>query len=657
MSELRYLCFSKAMARLPGLDQVLQAEISYAMAAVTRPDCSAVVTWGRKSTAARAEFWARRWHLPLIRVEDGFLRSAGDGQTQPLSMVVDRVGIYYDASQASELEQLISNSLTEAQQQRALELQQLWRDYRLTKYNHLPEVQTTQRPYVLVIDQTRNDASVRYGGACAASFSQMLYKARQLFPEHQIRVKVHPDVVSGKKAGYLDLAQVAQLPDTVLDAIPCHAPSLLEHADAVFTVTSQVGFEALLWGKAVYCFGMPFYAGWGLTHDEQQASVRRKPVSLLQLIYACLIAYPRYLDPIKLQLCEPEQVFGYFAAIRQSEPDQRYSGAVQAYQVPLWKKPLLKQFWPQLSWRFVSQPVQLEQQKAVFVWGRKNVPGAERVVRVEDGFIRSVGLGAELRQPVSWVFDDEGIYYDATCSSAVERCLNSLQLTEQQQQRAEALIKALVDFRLSKYNLKGKAWQRPERSIRVVLVPGQVETDASIALGAVQIKTNTELLSAVRSKCPDAYIVFKPHPDEVAGLRVKSANASAWQLYADEVITDADLPAMLDLVDEVHVNTSLTGFEALLRGRKVVCYGLPFYAGWGLTEDVNQCARRGRKLQLPELVYGCLILYPRYLSPRTGQLCEPEQAVRELYELSQQATKPWWQSVRRALVRAIVGAN
>ncbi|WP_272873649.1 hypothetical protein [Candidatus Accumulibacter phosphatis] len=87
---------------------------------------------------------------------------------------------------------------------------------------------------------------------------------------------------------------------------------------------------------------------------------------------------------------------------------------------------------------------------------------------------------------------------------------------------------------------------------------------------------------------------------------------------------------LLHEVDEVHSLTSLTGFEALLRGKKVVCYGQPFYAGWGLTVDLMPPPRRTRTLTLDELVAGVLIMYPAYLSRQTGRFTTPERAVEEL---------------------------
>ena len=87
---------------------------------------------------------------------------------------------------------------------------------------------------------------------------------------------------------------------------------------------------------------------------------------------------------------------------------------------------------------------------------------------------------------------------------------------------------------------------------------------------------------------------------------------------------------VLRAVDEVHVLTSLAGFEALLRGKPVVCWGTPFYAGWGLTEDRAPTPRRSRVLSLDALVAGVLLLYPTYVSRTTGHFTTAERALEEL---------------------------
>jgi capsular polysaccharide export protein len=87
------------------------------------------------------------------------------------------------------------------------------------------------------------------------------------------------------------------------------------------------------------------------------------------------------------------------------------------------------------------------------------------------------------------------------------------------------------------------------------------------------------------------------------------------------------------MVDEVHVNTSLAGFEALLRDTPVTCHGTPFFAGWGLTTDLGEIpGRRGVRRTLDELVAAALLLYPRYLDPVTGLPCPPEILIQRLSE-------------------------
>jgi capsular polysaccharide export protein len=180
---------------------------------------------------------------------------------------------------------------------------------------------------------------------------------------------------------------------------------------------------------------------------------------------------------------------------------------------------------------------------------------------------------------------------------------------------------------------------RPRKGQRVVLVPGQVDDDASIRMGAPLVRTSLDLLRTVRDQVPDGYIVFKPHPDAMGGNRGRAPDLAPFQAVADHVETGADLHSCLDIAEEVHTLTSLVGFEALLHGKSVTTYGLPFYAGWGLTNDrlAFPEGRRTRRLSLEELVAGTLVLYPRYLHPRTSAFTTPEYIVRQLAEQARPA--------------------
>jgi capsular polysaccharide export protein len=198
--------------------------------------------------------------------------------------------------------------------------------------------------------------------------------------------------------------------------------------------------------------------------------------------------------------------------------------------------------------------------------------------------------------------------------------------------RAANLRRRIVASGITKYNVGQGAWLRPPHAHRVILVPGQVETDASLRYGAPAICRNLGLVQAVRQENPDSYVVYKPHPDVRAGLRAGGAGEQQASAWCDEILGDVPMGELLKQVDEVHVMTSLTGFEALLRQKIVVCYGLPFFAGWGLTRDILALTRRTRHLRLDELVAAALILYPIYFSYSTGASGTPEQALDDLCE-------------------------
>jgi capsular polysaccharide export protein len=200
--------------------------------------------------------------------------------------------------------------------------------------------------------------------------------------------------------------------------------------------------------------------------------------------------------------------------------------------------------------------------------------------------------------------------------------------------RAEAFRHELTRLNLTKYNIGGEPWERPSQAIgkRVILVPGQVESDASLSWGAPDVRTNMELLRRVRESNPDAWLIYKPHPDVVAGMRKIGVHESDALRWCDESLVDASMGQLLDEVDEVHTMTSLAGFEALMRSRKVVCYGKPFYAGWGLTEDLSHFGdnRRTRHLDLRCLVAVVLLKYPTYVSFVTRRFMTAERALLEI---------------------------
>lgn len=300
---------------------------------------------------------------------------------------------------------------------------------------------------------------------------------------------------------------------------------------------------------------------------------------------------------------------------------------------------------------------------AVAIWPSRVSPALTRnarahgtaLVQVEDGFVRSVGLGVELVPPSSVVVDASGIHFDPAVPSDLEKILNNTETSPRLLERAAALRETIVAAGISKYSV-GTASSVPERQPgkRLILIPAQVADDMSVIAGGGELVAraglgaNLELLRRVRAAEPDAEIWFRPHPDVDAGHRKGAVPDAEVLAFADRIVRGGGMAPLLEAVDAVHVLTSLTGFEALMRGREVICHGAPFYAGWGLTRDLGEVpTRRTRRLSLDALVAGVLILYPRYLDPVTGLPCPPEVLVRRMATSSTPNRLGWIAPLRR----------
>lgn len=600
--------------------------------------------WGKKRSAQRATALANYASGTTAQLEDGFIRSIGlpDKKYPVWSVIYDTLGIYYNAYQPSTLEQLIhSTQLDSATQQRAQRCIALICDHHLTKYNHAPDINLSTSPeqqHILIVDQTRGDLSIEASGASAASFEQMLATAMHNHPDAVIWIKTHPEVSAQHKQGHFATShKYHQIRYITTSANPL---SILKQMDEVYVVSSQMGFEALLLGKKVHCFGLPWYAGWGLT-DDQSAPLhilknRRGQLNghaLEQLFAAAYFHYTHYIDPYSQQACELETILDI--AISQKQWNEKLTGNVLCIGFSPWKKHFIRNYLNLPSIRLTfsaeldikkfntknSRPKHLIDEQHVIVWGMKqpHLDGNNllpaKLWRMEDGFVRSVGLGAKLITPYSLVLDDLGIYYNPQQPSQLENSLNHITLNESQRLRARAIITALVQQNISKYNLNGQTdWPTDiPAGKRIILVPGQVSDDASIRYGtSIKCRSNEQLLLQVRHNHPEAYIVYKPHPDVVSGLRDGSITDDIMRQTADAIVTQANMSTCLQACDEVHTMTSLSGFEALLRHKKVYCYGQPFYSGWGLTTDLEPHPRRHKKLDLETLVYATLISYPVY---------------------------------------------
>ena len=358
-----------------------------------------------------------------------------------------------------------------------------------------------------------------------------------------------------------------------------------------------------------------------------------------ELIAKHLLAFA-YNDPFTCEPMTARQAVELSGLWRQLIDSNRPIRAL--YGIASWKRETLEP----LMWAgegtpaFRSDVRGISASSSVAVWRsrtpRRVLADLERqhseIIEIEDGFIRSTGLGADCIPPSSIVVDRFGIYFDPSRPSDLEHILEEGRFSESLLERAKRLRELIVERGVTKYSSGERSPVDRRSTKRAILVPGQVEDDRAVLEGGGP-KSNLELLRRVRERAPDAHIIYKPHPDVEAGHRRGSVNDEAILGHADEVVRDQAISALIDAADEVHVNTSLAGFEALLRLKSVTTYGVPFYAGWGLTTDLGPVPnRRTARRSLDELVAAALILYPRYLDPKTGLPCPAEILIARLAE-------------------------
>ena len=598
-----------------------------------------VAVWGQSPNQYRGQWIAKKRKAGLLRVEDAFLRSVQPGRAgdPPLGLILDRSGCHFDASYPCDLENILRHDPLKDTDLlcRAEQAIMRIRDNHISKYNAFETTQSPPAPgYVLVIDQTFGDAALRASGAGKAEFKAMLAAARREHPDANIIIKSHAETILGHRRGYFSAADAT---DTIrLLATPISPWQLFDGAIAVYTISSQMGFEAILAGHTPHVFGQPFYAGWGFSKDRKPITGRTRILSRAQLFAAAMILYPIWYDPYRDRLCALEDVLDILEAQSRAWRDD-HRGWV-ACGMRLWKRPHLQSIFGR-SKRIIFQNnlakahhTSTRHQRNLMVWASGHQDLAFPTTRIEDGFLRSRGLGATLTPPLSLVADRLGIYYDPRAPSQLEQMIaDTVTLRPDQKARAERLRQQVIGAGLTKYNAGQTAAEIT--GTRRILVPGQVEDDASILTAAGDIKTNLALLTAVRRANPDAIILYKPHPDVEAGLRLGAVPDRDTAASADRVLTNTDPGTLLTQIDEVWTMTSLLGFEALLRNKRVVTYGAPFYAGWGLTHDLGRPpTRRVARPDLLGLLYATLIAYPRYFDPVTRLPCPVEVVVDRLNE-------------------------
>ncbi|MDO6507247.1 hypothetical protein Q4506_06935 [Colwellia sp. 4_MG-2023] len=267
----------------------------------------------------------------------------------------------------------------------------------------------------------------------------------------------------------------------------------------------------------------------------------------------------------------------------------------------------------------------------IIVWGytesqhvtryakKNNLP----IYRMEDAFIRSAKLGAQHATPYSLILDKTGFYYNCYEPSDIENILNTYDFKADTalMQNAQECIKLIKELRLSKYNLPRKNVEGVNQNIKLrkrVAVLGQVDGDASIRLGNPDNWTSEELIKLAIYENPNCEIFYRPHPEVYQGFQNSKFKAQSVEKYATITTPDENIIDFIEAVDHVYTISSLSGFEAVIRNKKVTTVGAPFYSGWGVTDDRVTIKRRTAKLSIEEVFAGTYLLYPRYLGDHSN---------------------------------------
>jgi capsular polysaccharide export protein len=499
--------------------------------------------------------------------------------------------------------------------------------------------QPVNQPYALLVDQRLDDPSVAAAGADAQHFREMAERAVSVFGEDGAFVIRPPNDHADHSNWHL-----AKLIKARKLRLARNTPFRSLHDATVHSVSDPFAFDCAVLGLQVSMFGMPTFAGRGFTKDCIKSPTDRPNATLEQYFAQWILRQGQFhrLDGTSATF---EALLDALDAHYQTCGRLRAWSPMMPANFQAWKTCQLKHYLnpaPEVT-LFTSVPTPPRQVTPI-VWASRKyrVPTHAACVWMEDGFLRSAGLGSDFIEPQSIVFDQRGIYYETQRETDLSAMLNQMNVSAALISRAAALRQAIVASEITKYNFKPTvpSWSAPHGK-SAVLVVGQVPNDASLRSGSQFVTNDQALLREVRKLRSNAFIVYRPHPDVVSKNRSPFSSTPSRTWGYDAIDSTSDIISSIKRCDEVHVITSLAGFDALLRGKRVVCHGRPFYAGWGLTEDRSQPTPfRQRTRTLDELVAISLILYPIYWDSRNKLFCSPETVVKRLVDARQNMSMP-----------------
>ncbi len=609
-----------------------------------------IVGWGQDLNATNARQTADFYNLEFQTIEDGFI-GCGKNSMPRISIVIDPTGIHYDSKTRSSLEDLLNgedktfNKKLTAKAKKAISF---IRENKLSKYTGNEPIPlnrfSSEQPNILIVDQQINDPSIKFGSD--VDVDNMVTSALLENPSAKIYIKLMAETFTGSNKSIL--TGFYKHPRIELIEENYNPGALLDKIDKVYVNSSHFGFEALLSGKEVVCFGLPFYAGWGATDDRSECLRRQKLRSTEEIFSAAYILYSHYVHPVSGKHCN------IFSALEYIKEQQIFETKNQAdifcFGVRHWTRANIKPFLRSSKNRIVfvksvsaAKQAGIKPGDRVAIWRTRRPDRLEELIaitgqqpiKLENGFLESLGFESKSAQPVSLLLDNENIYNTSSKSSTLDSILKNTKFTTYQIKKSASIRHKIAASRESRLVLKTDAITNQ----KILLIPGQIESEQAAIATRNDITTNLALIHSVRKANPDAYLIYKPHPQVANGSSAGKVHPDTVLKHCDQYVELSDIPTCLETVDEVHTLSSIVGFEALIKGIPVTTYGRPFYAGWDLTTDLSVLLTPGKKLSINELIAGALLVYPRYYDWDSGSFTDCESIIDKFIEKTKAAPK------------------
>lgn len=302
----RVLCVTPAVSEVKTLDELLGCKVTHTPLMLNA--ACAVLMHGIGRPARKVMAASTALELPMLYTDFGPLKSFDHKKSHALSMTFDHLGSPMASDRETYLESLIKSDISTSELERIESVIAQWKRAQVSHHNHtLGPALPAQRFVVVFAQPTPLGGDKKESKAVTAN---LVARATQQFPTHEL-VVINPQQ---------------------------HAAEALSGADAAFTYSSPVAFEALLWGTPLYVEGMPFYAGWGLTEDSLPAPARRATLEhgLAQLAYAYMVRYTRYVNPFDSQRIEVEQAIELAEKTRPQAVEEANRRAAQRSKLPSW---------------------------------------------------------------------------------------------------------------------------------------------------------------------------------------------------------------------------------------------------------------------------------------------------------------------------------